>query len=206
MKLILVRHGQTDWNRDGRCQGVADIELNDFGRLQIEELALSLRHEEIVAVYSSDLIRARDTAVEIARHHELEVKIDPDIREMDQGELEGLMFDEIRERYAHVLEEWRESPETLRLPKGESLVEVQARAWRAFQALQSRHMGETVVAVSHNLTIMTLLCKISGDGLGSFRKYNMDAASKHTVLCSNRGLSIEVFNDVSHLNSLSTNT
>lgn len=113
MNLILVRHGETEWNRTGRCQGVADIDLNHNGKKQIGELARSLKDEDISAVYSSDLKRAVETAEEIASYHKLKVRIDRDFREMDQGELEGLGFDEIRERYGHLLKEWRESPEDL---------------------------------------------------------------------------------------------
>lgn len=199
MNLILVRHGETDWNRTGRCQGIADIELNENGRRQVRELGESLRDMAIAAVYSSDLIRAMTTAHEIARHHDLPVNIDSDLREMDQGELEGLMFTEIRERYADVLRHWRESPETLKLPKGESLVEVQERAWNAFQKVHRRHRGETVVAVSHNLTITALLCKITGIGLKGFRNFNLQAASKNVIVSKNGRIVVDVLNDVSHL-------
>ncbi len=202
MNLILVRHGETDWNRTGRCQGIADIELNDNGRRQVRELAESLRDETISAVYSSDLLRAMNTAREIARHHDLSVNIDEDLREMNQGELEGLMFTEIRERYAHVLREWKESPETLKLPQGESLLQVQERAWNAFEKVHLRHPGETVVAVSHNLTITALLCKITGIGLKGFRNFNLQAASKNIIVSRNGTIKVDVLNDVSHLSPI----
>jgi len=202
MNLILVRHGETEWNRTGRCQGIADIKLNDNGIRQVRELALSLKDESITAVYSSDLKRALNTAEEIARHHGLEVNIDTDLREMNQGDLEGLLFTEIRERYAHVLKNWRESPETLKLPKGESLVEVEERAWNAFQKLQRLHHGDTVVAVSHNLTITALLCKITGAGLRGFRNFNLQAACKNIIISGNGTVEVDVLNDVSHLSPL----
>ena len=199
MNLILVRHGETEWNRTGRCQGIADIELNENGRRQVRELALSLREESIAAIYSSDLKRALSTAEEIAWHHGLEVNIDTDLREMNQGDLEGLLFTEIRERYADVLRNWRESPETLKLPKGESLVEVEERAWNAFQKFQRLHHGHTVVAVSHNLTITALLCKITGAGLRGFRNFNLQAACKNIIISGNGTVEVDVLNDVSHL-------
>lgn len=199
MNLILIRHGETDWNRTGRCQGVADIDLNDTGRRQIEELAHSLRDADISAVYSSDLLRALRTAKQIASHHDLDVNIDKDLREMDQGDLEGLLFEEIRDRYADVLKEWRESPETLMLPGGESLLQVQERAWNVFEKLSSLHAGETVVAVSHNLTITALLCKITGVGLRGFRNFNLRAASKNLIVSVNGNVEVRLLNDVSHL-------
>lgn len=199
MNLILIRHGETDWNRTGRCQGVADIDLNDTGKRQIEELAHSLRDADIRAVYSSDLMRALRTAKRIASHHDLDVNIDKDLREMDQGDLEGLLFEEIRDRYADVLREWRESPETLMLPGGESLLQVEQRAWSVFEKLNRLHAGETVVAVSHNLTITALLCKITGVGLRGFRNFNLRAASKNLIVSLNGNIEVRQLNDVSHL-------
>lgn len=199
MNLILVRHGETDWNRTGRCQGVADIDLSDTGRRQVVELADSLKDANISAVYSSDLVRALRTAREIASRHSLGVNIDKNLREMDQGELEGLLFEEIRDRYADVLREWRESPETLRLPGGESLLQVEQRAWNVFEKINRLHAGETVVAVSHNLTITALLCKITGVGLRGFRNFNLRAASKNLIVSVNGNIEVRVVNDVSHL-------
>jgi broad specificity phosphatase PhoE len=199
LNLILIRHGETEWNRTGRCQGVADIDLNDTGKRQIEELAHSLRDADISAVYSSDLLRALRTAKRIASHHDLGVNIDKDLREMDQGDLEGLLFEEIRDRYADVLKEWRESPETLLLPGGESLLQVQERAWNVFEKLSRLHADETVVAVSHNLTITALLCKITGVGLGGFRNFNLRAASKNLIVSVNGNIEVRQLNDVSHL-------
>ena len=178
---------------------MADIDLNDTGRRQIEELAHSLRDADISAVYSSDLLRAFRTARQIASHHDLDVNIDKDLREMDQGDLEGLLFEEIRDRYADVLKEWRESPETLMLPGGESLLQVQERAWNVFEKLSSLHAGETVVAVSHNLTITALLCKITGVGLRGFRNFNLRAASKNLIVSVNGNVEVRLLNDVSHL-------
>lgn len=199
MNLILVRHGETDWNRTGRCQGISDVVLNDNGRKQALELGLSLKAEKIAAVYSSDLARAISTAEEIARHHELTVEIDSDLREMDQGDFEGLLFSEIRERYADIMTEWRDNPETLRIPSGESLAEVQERALRAFEKLCGRHDGETIVAVSHNLTITTLLCEFTGVGLSGFRSFGIQAASRSTVFLSGGKVVVGDLNDISHL-------
>lgn len=199
MNLILIRHGETEWNRTGRCQGVADIDLNDTGMRQIGELANSLMDADIRAVYSSDLMRAFRTATEIASRHNLDVNIDKDLREMDQGDLEGLLFEDIREKYADVLREWRESPETLRLPGGESLMQVEQRAWNVFERISRLHTGETVVAVSHNLTITALLCRITGVGLRGFRNFNLRAASKNLIVSVNGNIEVKVLNDVSHL-------
>jgi len=202
MNLILIRHGETDWNRIGRCQGVADIVLNENGKRQARELAHSLRDHNIKAIYSSDLKRARETAQHIAEHHNITVQLEPGLQEMNQGDLEGLSFPDIRDRYAEVLKQWRESPETLRLPSGESLVEVQNRAWKVFEKVHDKHLGETVVVVSHNLTIITLLCKITGVGLKGFRDFHIEATSKNIIISEDGSLRIDVINDVSHLSPM----
>ena len=202
MNLILIRHGETDWNRSGRCQGVADIALNENGKQQARELANSLKDHKITAVYSSHLKRALETAEHIAEHHDLDVRIERDLHEMNQGDLEGLSFPDIRDRYADVLLKWRESPETLRLPNGESLIEVQDRAWSVIEKVQREHMGETVVAVSHNLTIITLLCKITGVGLKGFREFNVQATSKNVIVSENGDIRVDVINDISHLSPM----
>jgi broad specificity phosphatase PhoE len=202
MNLILIRHGETDWNRIGRCQGVADIVLNENGKKQARELAHSLRDHNIKAIYSSDLKRAHETAQHIAEHHNITVQLEPGLQEMNQGDLEGLSFPDIRDKYAEVLKQWRESPETLRLPSGESLVEVQNRAWKVFEKVNQNHIGETVVVVSHNLTIITLLCKITGVGLKGFRDFHIEATSKNIIISEDGSLRIDVINDVSHLSPM----
>ena len=202
MNLILIRHGETDWNRIGRCQGVADIVLNENGKKQARELAHSLRDHNIKAIYSSDLKRARETAQHIAEHHNITVQLEPGLQEMNQGDLEGLSFPDIRDKYAEVLKQWRESPETLRLPSGESLVEVQNRAWKVFEKVHQNHIGETVVVVSHNLTMITLLCKITRVGLKGFRDFHIEATSKNIIISEDGSLRIDVINDVSHLSPM----
>lgn len=199
MNLILIRHAETEWNRIGRCQGFTDVELCDSGKRQVEELVKSLRGKSISAVYSSDLKRAIDTARAIAQYHRLPVEFDPDLREMNQGELEGLTFVEIRERYAELLSAWVRNPETVRLPGGESLKELQERALRAIERIYKKHPEETVVVVSHNLTIITLLCRFMDVGLEEFRRFKIKATSKSIILFRNGHFSVEVLNDVAHL-------
>lgn len=206
MELILIRHGETDWNRFERCQGISDIPLNSKGRMQAKKLADSLRAEQISAIFSSDLIRARETAEVIAGLHSLPVKFDRDFREMDQGEFEGLEFTHIRERYSAVLKKWTTDPENLRIPGGETLLEVQERAWEAFNNIYSKHAGERVLLVSHNLTIITLLCKFSGKPLTSFRQFNVKETSKSVVLCDESNYTISLLNDVAHLEIIESRT
>ncbi len=199
MELIIIRHGETEWNRLERCQGISDIPLNDTGREQARRLADSLKTEELSAIFSSDLVRARETAETIANLHSLSVSFDHNLREMDQGEFEGLEFTRIRKDYSGVLKKWTNDPENLRIPGGETLLEVQNRAWDAFHEIYSKHAGDRVLMVSHNLTIISLLCKFSGKSLSSFREFNVRETSKSIVICKESDYTISLLNDIGHL-------
>jgi len=200
MKLYLIRHGETDWNKLEKCQGVSDIPLNTNGIRQAKDLAYSLRDEELSAIYSSDLSRAITTAKEVAKYHPADVKIDERFREMDQGEFEGLEFRNLREKYGDILKKWRDEPETLRLPGGETLTEVQERAWNGINNLLNLYNEGSVLLVSHNMIIITLLCKFSKKSLLSFREFTVKESSKSVISCNNDIFKIELFNDISHLN------
>ena len=199
MRLIFVRHGKTDWNEIGRCQGVSDVPLNSGGIEQAEKVAFSLKDERIDRIYSSDLIRAKITAEKIAAYHSLDLNIRDDLREMDQGVFEGLDFSYIREKYSDVLEHWLRDPETLQLPGGETLSGVQQRALDAVADIRSGFGSQNIVIVSHNLVIGTLLCRFAGSSLKEFRDYMVDEASKSVVeICGDRFIIIS-FNDIDHL-------
>ena len=200
MKLYLIRHGETDWNKLEKCQGVSDIPLNTNGIRQAKDLAYSLRDEELSVIYSSDLSRAITTAKEVAKYHSADVKIDERFREMDQGEFEGLEFRNLREKYGDILKKWRDEPETLRIPGGETLTEVQERAWNGINNLLNLYNEGSVLLVSHNMTIITLLCKFSKKSLFSFREFAVKESSKSVISCNNDIFKIELFNDISHLN------
>ena len=200
MKLYLIRHGETDWNRLEKCQGVSDIPLNSNGISQAKDLAYSLRDEEFSAIYSSDLSRALTTANEVAKYHTAEVEIDKRFREMDQGEFEGLEFGYLREKYGDILKKWREEPETLRIPGGETLLEVQERALNGIDNLINLYNGRSVLLVRHNMTIISLLCKFSKKSLLSFREFSVKESSKSVISFNKDIFKVELFNDTSHLN------
>jgi broad specificity phosphatase PhoE len=145
-----VRHGATDWNRLKRAQGQADIELNLEGHRQAIAAAEEFAHLNIDAVYSSDLKRSLDTARPIAEAHGLEVITDPDFREIDQGEWEGLSVDEIKERWPDL---WGPARHFSARPGGESPEQVRARALVGIRRVVERHPEGAVVIVSHGGTM-----------------------------------------------------
>ena len=131
--LLLVRHGETDWNADGRLQGQTDRPLSDFGRRQARQLADDLEDEEIEAIYASDLARARETAEIVGERLGLPVVLDPDLREKDWGTWEGLTAVE-RDQVEFV---------------GESTEAHRERILRALRRISQRHPGGRVLAVTH---------------------------------------------------------
>lgn len=175
MQIVLVRHGATDWNLQGRCQGSTDRELSGAGIRQAEQIATLLRNEEIHAIYSSHLRRARQTAEFISQPHELPVLIEEELRELDHGELEGLTFNEIKNRYSDFLTRWRSEPADIQVPGGERLADVAERAWSSLNVIVRRHAdAEQILVVSHNFPILGIVCRITGTHLNDYRTFHLD--------------------------------
>jgi broad specificity phosphatase PhoE len=175
VQIVLVRHGATDWNLQGRCQGSSDRELSGAGIRQAEQIAALLGNEDLHAVYSSHLRRARQTAELISQPHDLPVLIEEELRELDHGELEGLTFNEIKTRYAEFLTRWRTEPAEIRVPGGERLADVAERAWNGLNQIVQRHPeAERILVVSHNFPILGIVCRITGTHLNDYRTFHLD--------------------------------
>ena len=174
MQIILLRHGATEWNLQGRCQGVTDLDLNETGLRQAAGAAAALGGETIAAVYSSYLKRAVQTAAIIGQTHNLSVVVEESLRELDHGELEGLTFAEIHSAKPDFLRQWRERPAEVLMPGGESLTEVDRRAWDGVSRIARRHRpSETAVIVSHHFPIAAVLCRITGTPLNQYRSFRV---------------------------------
>jgi broad specificity phosphatase PhoE len=188
MQIVLVRHGATDWNLEHRCQGSSDRDLSELGLSQAEQIAALLRHENVHAVYSSDLKRARRTAEVISQPHNLPVMIEEKIRELDHGELEGLTFNEIRQNFGEFLTRWRTEPAELQVPGGEKLTDVAARAWSGLTQIVERHpSAQSIVVVSHNFPIVGIVCRITGTHLNHYRNFHLDPCGITRLHCNGDG-------------------
>jgi probable phosphoglycerate mutase len=152
-RLVLVRHGETDWNAEGRYQGQSDVPLNTNGVAQAEALARQLRGERFDAIYSSDLARAAQTAEVLAGATGVPVHYDPRLREIDQGEWEGLLLADIEARYAEAFERRRLDPLATRPPGGETVGQVRQRVLEVIDELRRDYPNSTVAIVSHGLAI-----------------------------------------------------
>jgi len=162
-RILLIRHGETDWNASGRWQGMADIPLNKTGLEQAAALAEHLKERPISAVYTSDLQRASQTARLIADRHRLTIIEDQRLRESNLGEFQGLTLAEIMERYPKEALQMKQEYMAFIAPNGESRVAVQARVYAAFCDITAKHHPGEVVIISHGGAIRTLLIKMFAD-------------------------------------------
>ncbi len=154
--LIFIRHGETDWNTEGRWQGQIDVALNPKGRQQAQDLAEKLSGANIQAIYSSDLQRAIDTARPLAEMTGLTIRTDARLREIHQGEWQGMLVSDIRARYAELFQQRVNDPLTIAPPGGETVVQVQERVLRALNEIVQRHLNERVAIFAHGFVIAVL--------------------------------------------------
>jgi len=187
LRLILIRHGETEWNRVMCIQGgKSDTPLNQKGMQQAEELASRLEDEDIKAVYSSPLKRALNTAGAIAACHQMKVIPEPSLREIEAGELEGVTTAELGMRFSDYLT--RDGVEK-RIPGGESLTDLQKRCWDFVKQIEKKHKSGSVVLVSHYFTILSIICSVLELPLDNIKRFRM----------SNASISIVIFDDITRL-------
>ena len=201
MKLILVRHGETKWNHENRVVGHTGMALNSNGRKQAGLLAQALKDKEVSCIYSSPLRRARETADAIARAQGLHVVNVDALKEVDAGELEGLTFDEVVERYGDFFQEWIKDAPSLKIPGGESITELRERAWPAVEWIVSEHPGGVVIAISHSLAILSIISRALGMNISDFRRLRLSVASISVLDFGEHVASLVLFNDTCHLES-----
>lgn len=204
-RILLLRHGTTDANTSGLFLGATDAVLSERGRLEAKCLGERLQAYELKAILSSDLSRAKETAMAVSAHHpELTVEIDPRIREMHLGSLEGVPAKEAYAAHPALMAQWLEDPGNTRMPgaEAESMAEVQSRSWAGLEALARAHVGDTVVAVSHTFCILSVLCHVLGMPLRHFRRMFIHRASITEIVWDKYGPTMRRFNDTAHLDRL----
>lgn len=200
MKLHLVRHGETQWNKLGRFQGQKDIPLNSRGLAQAKETARAIAGDGEIALYSSPLQRTMQVADEISSLANVPVVPVPGVKELNLGELEGVTGEEMRNLWPDVYSAWNQDPGTLAMPKGESLSQLQNRAWQALLALEKDHSeDDVIVVVSHNFAIRTIIHKVLGLPLSNFHRLSLSLSSITTVEYTSRGRRLASYNSTGHL-------
>ncbi len=161
-RLLLVRHGETDWNRAGKFQGQIDVPLNDNGRAQSGKAAEFLKNVKLDFAISSSMLRPKETAEIILQYHpDLKLELRDELREISHGLWEGKFESEIESSYPGLLEEWKTSPETVQMPEGENLQEVWQRAIASWRDIVKSVYG-TGIVVAHDAINKAILCHLFG--------------------------------------------
>ena len=198
-RIILVRHGETDWNATGRIQGHSDTPLNAVGRLQAQRLARRFANESVRALYSSDLARAFETATVIGQALGLPVVTSAQLRERRYGLWEGLTAAQIEACYPAQFAEWRARSTNFAPPQGETHQQLLTRALGALQTISRQHEGGQVVVVTHGGLCYVLLNQILGSIDGDRREFTFGNASIHVIAVADDRWSVITHNDMAHL-------
>lgn len=201
-RLILVRHGETVWNKQGRYQGQIDTELSERGLEQGRALGRALSEVPIDEFYASQLRRAKDTAQFCADHHGKRVKVDSRLQEIAHGTWEGKLASEIEGAYPELLRAWREAPDTVLMPDGESLDMVAERSMQAFTEIAAGNLGKTVLVAAHDATNKVLLCKILRAPLASFWQVKQDNTCINVIEYENGQWRLVLMNYTGHMGYL----
>lgn len=171
-RLLLVRHGETNWNRDKRFQGQIDVPLNDQGRVQADKAAFFLQDVPIDRAVTSPMLRPKETAEIILKPHPaVTLELEPELQEISHGLWEGKLESEIAVDYAYELDQWKVAPETVQMPEGENLQQVWDRAiaaWEAIVASCPSDRPTTTLVVAHDAINKAILCHLVGLGPEGF--------------------------------------
>lgn len=204
MRLILVRHGETEWNRQRRVQGLSNLALNETGKKQAEAVARALRNEKVDAIYSSPLRRAQETARAIRRFHKVDVEILDGLKELDVGEVDGMTYEDMKTHHGEFFVRWMTDFTSVRLPGGGFLPELREQCCTAIQDIVGKEQraendDRVVIAVTHFFPIMCVICNSMGLDLSHCRRLRVDLASI-SALDFNTGSTVLVsLNDTCHL-------
>jgi phosphoserine phosphatase len=206
LEIILVRHGETEWNASEIFRGRADVALNENGLRQAELLGAYLKEEKLDAVYSGPLSRAVKTAQAIASPHNLPVVTVDNLNDIDCGEWEGLSLAVVRERYEETYRDWLDTPEQVRLPGGESLEDVKNRAEAFIDEVVARIGEGKVVLVSHRAVHKVLISTLLGLDSSFFWSFKLDNCGVTRFTFDGSRAVLTAHNDTSFLRPLKQKT
>ena len=205
--LYIVRHGETEWNKIGRYQGITNVPLNENGIAQAKACGNALKDVHFDRILSSDLSRALVTAETIRGNRQLEIKTDERLREINFGDWEKLLFTEIEERWPGLINQMYRRPDIVKVPNGESFQEVQDRAWSAVSDfLNENNEDETILITCHGGTIRTILCKLLNISISHCWNFSQGNTAINRVFYNGMGESdhniLNLLNDTAHVDNL----
>lgn len=201
MRIYLVRHGETEWNRVRRFQGRSNLPLNKEGKKQVKALALALKNKPLTAIHTSPLIRALETARLIKVFHpSIPIFEEKGLIEMDLGEFDGIKAQDWAEQYPDFRKAWNENPASVKMPNGESLKEVQVRAKHTLERITRIYPPDTTILISsHNFVNLTILCDLLEIPLRRFRELRQENAAFNVIRKKGDRLYAELVNERFHL-------
>jgi phosphoserine phosphatase len=166
-RLLLIRHGETNWNRESRFQGIRDIPLNDNGKMQASKAGEFLKAIDIDFGVSSPMLRPKETAEIILKHHDqVSLELEPQLAEICHGLWEGKLETEIEAEFPGLLQQWKDAPETVQMPEGENLQQVWNRAIAAWKQIVNNHANssepQTGIVVAHDAINKVIVCSLLG--------------------------------------------
>ena len=197
--ILLIRHGETAWNREKRFRGMHDVPLNDLGRHQAGLLATALSGRVIDAAYTSPLIRARQTAAIALAGRDIEPIVEDGLKDIDYGLWTGLTDDEVARRWPAEHEAWITKAAEAQIPGGEMLRAVYDRAFAAMEAIASRYVGRTVALFAHRVVNKLLVLGALGLELDRFPLIRQDNCCVDEFERIDCGYVIRSINDVGHI-------
>lgn len=201
--ILLVRHGQTAWNREQRFRGQVEVPLDELGLLQATALAQRIAATwKPAAIYASPLQRTLQTAAPVAQACGLDVIPHAGLLDIHFGVCTGLSEAEFTAHYPQLASAWCERPHTVHFPEGESLADVRQRAAAMLDEVVARHSDRTVVLVTHLVVCRVLLCHFLGLDTSHFWEFEPAPASISTLEISAHGRLLRTLNDTAHLHAL----
>lgn len=202
IEVVLVRHGETEWNASETFRGRADVGLNENGMQQAEALGAYLAREKIDIIYSGPLRRAVDTAKSIAEKQNLEVNIVDNLTDFDYGSWQGVTRKEVEKDYPELYRDWLDTPEQVRIPGGESLEDVRSRAEPFIEDAVMRCGEGKIVFVTHRVVIKVVVCALLGLDISHFWNIRIDTCGLTRFAIGDGRLVLTTHNDTSFLPAL----
>jgi len=198
-QFILIRHGETEWNRVEKFRGRADIPLNDKGLAQAQQIAARLAGEKIRAVYASPLQRTLQTAAPLAEVLNLRVKPHANLLDVDYGTWEGLSPEEAQAKFPEEYLKWLTTPGRVKFPGGESLRLVRVNISNLLNELAEKHAGETVALVTHKIPCLVTMCYALGLTNDAIWKLRIDLAAINRFERRDEKFIVTALNNTDHL-------
>ncbi|ANR71540.1 phosphoglycerate mutase [Selenomonas sp. oral taxon 126] len=199
-EIIIIRHGETEWNKTGRFQGHSDVPLSAEGRAQAAMLGKNLSVDHVDMIYASDLTRAMETAAPLAQRFGLEVISDPQLRELNFGAWEGRNFNDVNAENPNAMKNFYTDPEQADIPESEPFPEFQRRIAGRVREIVAQERGKRIVIVSHGASIRILLADLLSMPIRSIWHLSQLNTAVNKIRFEDDGFAVvTLMNDTSHL-------